>query len=103
MEWVTVCRADEIGHLDREVFGIGNKWIAVFNVDNRYYAVADLCTHDGGPLAEGELKGHEVICPRHGARFDIRDGKALTIGVAPIDVPIYPTRVQDGVLQIRID
>jgi 3-phenylpropionate/trans-cinnamate dioxygenase ferredoxin subunit len=51
--------------------------IAVFNVDGTFYAIDDVCTHDGGPLAEGELEGFEVRCPRHGARFDVRTGKAL--------------------------
>ena len=51
--------------------------IVVVNVDGRFYAIDDVCTHDGGPLAEGELEGVEVRCPRHGARFDVRTGKAL--------------------------
>ena len=48
--------------------------IAVFNVDGTFYAIDDVCTHDGGPLAEGELIGCEIMCPRHGARFDVRTG-----------------------------
>lgn len=51
--------------------------IAVFNVDGQIFAIDDVCTHDGGPLAEGELEGCVIQCPRHGARFDVRTGKAL--------------------------
>ena len=53
--------------------------IAVFNVDGKFYAIGDVCTHDDGPLGDGELDGYQIICPRHGARFDIRSGKALTL------------------------
>lgn len=53
--------------------------IALFNLDGQIYALEDVCTHDGGPLAEGEIvNACEVMCPRHGARFDIRTGKALS-------------------------
>jgi 3-phenylpropionate/trans-cinnamate dioxygenase ferredoxin component len=56
---------------------IGGRAIAVFQVDGVFYAIDDVCTHDGGPLAEGELQGCEIRCPRHGARFDVRTGRAL--------------------------
>ena len=45
----------------------------------QFYCIDDVCTHDGGPLAEGDLEGHTIACPRHGAKFDIRDGRALTM------------------------
>ena len=69
--------------------------IAVFNVDNeQFYAVEDICSHDGGPLSEGALThGVQVECPRHGARFDLRTGRALTM---PAFEPIaaYPVVVR---------
>lgn len=58
---------------------IDGRPIALFNVDGSYYAIDDVCTHDGGPLAEGDLEGCEIRCPRHGARFDVRTGKALCL------------------------
>ena len=65
------------GRLLVEVEGIR---IAIFNVDGDYLAIEDVCTHDGGPLVEGELlEGCQVECPRHGARFDIRSGAALSM------------------------
>ena len=51
--------------------------IALFNVAGTIYAVEDVCTHDGGPLVEGDLDGYAIECPRHGARFDVRSGQAL--------------------------
>ena len=100
-EFITVCRADELQPSQREVFGIGNHWIAVFNVSGKYYAIEDLCTHDDGPLAEGEIEGFEIECPRHGARFDIRTGKVLS-APALIDVPWYEVRVVDGDVQVAV-
>ena len=65
----------------RIVVAVDDVEIAVFNVDNeQLYAVEDICSHDGGPLSEGALlEGVQVECPRHGARFDIRTGRALTM------------------------
>jgi 3-phenylpropionate/trans-cinnamate dioxygenase ferredoxin subunit len=61
----------------KKLVDLDGRAIAVFNVDGAFYAIDDVCTHDGGPLAEGELEGAEIRCPRHGARFDVRTGRAL--------------------------
>src|SRR5215210_2733772 len=68
--------------------------IALCNVDGDFYAIDDVCTHDGGPLDQGEVFDNEIECPRHGARFDVRTGKALTLP-AIFPVATYPVRV-DG-------
>jgi 3-phenylpropionate/trans-cinnamate dioxygenase ferredoxin component len=59
--------------------------ILLCNVDGEIYAIEDVCTHDGGPLDQGELEGCRVVCPRHGANFDVRTGEALTL---PAVVPL---------------
>ncbi len=106
-EWVTLCASSELPPGQREVFGVGSHWIAVFNVGGVVYAIEDLCTHDGNTLAfdrddrPSKLIDFEVECPRHGGRFDLRDGKA-TRSPAEIDVPWYQARVQDGAIQILI-
>ncbi len=98
-EYVTVATTDELKPGDRTVVEVGEHYIAVFNVDNQYYAIEDVCTHDDGPLAEGELNGFVIECPRHGAQFDIRSGKVLRMpAITP--VPRYDVRVQDGAVQI---
>ncbi len=62
----------------------------------RFYAIDDVCTHDGGPLAEGELEGAEIRCPRHGARFDVRTGKALCFpAFEPVDTHAVEVRGDD--------
>lgn len=75
--------------------------VVIFNIAGDYYAIDDVCSHDDGPLGEGELDGHEIICPRHGARFDVRNGKSLT-PPAVQDIQYYPTRITDGQLEIGI-
>jgi 3-phenylpropionate/trans-cinnamate dioxygenase ferredoxin subunit len=74
--------------------------VIVFNVAGQFYAIADLCTHDDGPLGDGELEGHEVTCPRHGARFDVRTGKALCLP-AVTGVPTYAVKVEDGAILVE--
>ncbi len=72
--------------------------VAVFNVNGSFYAIEDVCTHDGGNLVEGELLGHEVECPRHGARFDVRSGAATRMPAFE-PTPTYAVKVeQDNVL-----
>ena len=76
--------------------------IALFNVQGSFCAIDDVCTHDGGPLAEGELQGSEIACPRHGARFDIRTGAALCM---PAFEPVktHEVKVENGVVFVRVN
>ncbi len=76
--------------------------VAVFNVDGEYYAIEDVCTHDGSELTGGCIEGEEVICPRHGARFNLRTGEALT-PPAYEPVPTLPVRVEAGMVQVMDD
>ncbi len=100
-EFVPVIEAAEVRPGERIVVEVDTLPIAIFNVSGKYYAIGDVCTHDDGPLADGELDGYQIICPRHGARFDIRDGKALRLpAVTP--TPWYPTRVSDGMLEVGL-
>ncbi len=99
-EFVTVADADALQPGDAPlVVEIKRRWVAVYNIEGEYYAIEDVCTHDDGPLAEGTLTGCVVECPRHGATFDVRTGKALS-APAFVDVPTYPVRVQEGKIQV---
>lgn len=100
-EFITVATTDEIKPGERIIFEIGRHWIAVFNVGGQYYAIEDLCTHDGGSVAEGRLDGFDIECPRHGACFDIRDGR-VTLPPAVIPIPVYPVRVKGNNIQVEI-
>jgi len=78
-EFINVATVDEIPPGNSKLVEIGFTGIALFNLDGEIYAFEDMCTHDGGPLVEGTVgNGCEVKCPRHGARFDIRTGAALS-------------------------
>ncbi|MHB8628620.1 MAG: non-heme iron oxygenase ferredoxin subunit [Aggregatilineales bacterium] len=99
--FVTVATVDELPSGSRAVVEIEGHYVAVFNVDGRYYAIEDRCTHDDGPLAQGELCGTVIECPRHGATFDITTGAVLSMpAVKP--VPRYETRVVDSEIQIAV-
>lgn len=100
--FVTVAKTSEIPPGERDVFEIQGLYIAVFNVGGTYYAIEDVCTHDDGPLAEGDLHGFEIECPRHGARFDIRTGKVLSLP-AVVDVSWYPVRIEGDDIQVEIE
>jgi len=100
-EFLTVATTDDIPVGDRVVVELGRHWVAIFNVDGKYYAIEDVCPHDDGPLAEGELDGCVIECPRHGAKFDISSGKLLA-PPALVDVPAYPVRVEGGEIQIAL-
>ncbi len=101
LEYVTVATVDELGDGERLIIDIDGEAIAVFNIAGLYYAIADVCSHDDGPVAEGELNEYEIICPRHGAKFDVRDGHVLTLP-AIVDIPAYPVRIEGNEIQIGL-
>ena len=80
----------------KKLVEIDGRAIAVFNIDDVFYAIDDVCTHDGGPLAEGKLTGCEIECPRHGARFDVRTGRPLCMpAIEPIAIHPVELRGED--------
>ena len=83
-----------------EVFEVDGKRIALCNVNGRFYAIDDVCTHDGGPLDQGELDGNLVECPRHGAKFDVTDGRAV---VLPAVRPVQTYRVEVDGDDVRVE
>ena len=97
--FVTVARVGEIAEGTCKIVRLDDQSVAVYHVDGAYYAIDDVCTHDGGPLAEGVLEGNEIECPRHGARFDVRTGAVLCMP-ATAPVPAHETRVVDDQIQV---
>lgn len=102
ISYFPLCPTDDLPPGDRLFVEVGEDPVVVFNIDGEYYAIADVCTHDMSSLGEGDVEGYEVICPRHGARFDLRTGEVLSLPAVQ-DVPSFPTRVTDGVLEIGIE
>jgi 3-phenylpropionate/trans-cinnamate dioxygenase ferredoxin subunit len=101
LDFLTVAEANELGSGERKLIEIDGKPIVVFNIAGEYFAIDDVCSHDGGPVGEGEVTGTEIECPRHGARFDLRSGKALSLP-AVVDIPAYPVRVEGNEIQIGL-
>lgn len=100
--WVDVGRADGIASGEHRLVDADGTQVAVFNLDGEFFAIGDVCTHDGGELLSGRVEGDQVICPRHGARFCIRTGAALT-APAYEPTPKFPVRIENGIVQVRDD
>ena len=101
-EWVAVARVDDFPPGTLRTLEIEGTPIAVFNVDGRYHAIEDLCSHEAETLSDGELAGDEIICPRHGARFSILSGQALS---PPAYEPVatFPVQVEGGMVMVKDD
>jgi nitrite reductase/ring-hydroxylating ferredoxin subunit len=78
----------------------GEGSVCIANVDGKYYAIGNVCTHEGGPLADGSLEGYEVECPWHGSKFDVRSGK-VTNPPANEPEPTYDVKVEGDSILIR--
>ena len=101
---IVVCPVEELPPGTVKVVPAGSLEIGVYNCGGALYALEDRCSHDDGPLCEGEWEEGDcqVICPRHGARFDIRTGQALTLP-AYLPVETFPVRVEDGVVKVDVE
>ncbi len=99
-EFAAVAQVDQVPEGTLKVFRMNGRRIAVSRVGGAFYAIDDLCSHDDGPLGEGTLKGDEVECPRHGARFSVRTGAATRMpAVTP--VAVHEVRVEGTTIQVR--
>jgi 3-phenylpropionate/trans-cinnamate dioxygenase ferredoxin subunit len=99
-DWLDVGPVEDLPPGSWRRVDLADEAIVVFNVDGTYYAIEDVCTHDGGELSGGEFEGTEVICPRHGSRFSVITGEALT---PPAYEPVakFPVRVEQGIVQVN--
>ncbi len=101
IEFVAVADEDELPDGERLFLEIDDEFIVVFNIAGELFAIEDSCTHDDGPIGEGELEDHQIVCPRHGARFDLKDGK-VTSPPAVVDIQAYPVRKVSGMIEIGL-
>lgn len=100
-QWHDVSAAADIAPGGFEVVDIEDTVIAVFNLEGEFFAIEDVCTHDGEELTGGPVIDDVIVCPRHGARFCIRTGEVLA-PPAYEDVPAFPVRVVDGRVQVQV-
>jgi nitrite reductase/ring-hydroxylating ferredoxin subunit len=93
-DFVKVAETKDIQPSKMKAAEVDGEKVCVANVEGKYYAIGNVCTHLGGPLAEGKLEGYEVQCPWHGSKFDIRSGK-VTRPPAMRSEPTYEIKVED--------
>jgi 3-phenylpropionate/trans-cinnamate dioxygenase ferredoxin subunit len=99
--WLDAARVEDFETGRPVVLELEDTDVAVFVVDGQYYAVQDICTHDGETLTGGDVEGEEIECPRHGARFNIRTGK-VTAPPAYEDLKTFPVRVHEDMVQVLV-
>lgn len=100
-EFVSIAPTSDLPQGERLFVEIDDQPIVIFNIAGQFFAIGDVCTHDSGPVGDGELEGYEINCPRHGASFDVRTGQVLSLP-AVVDIPAYPVRVVDGQIEIGL-
>ncbi|HEX2505186.1 MAG TPA: non-heme iron oxygenase ferredoxin subunit [Gaiellaceae bacterium] len=100
---VVVCPVEELPPGEMKLVHAGEISVGVYNCDGSFFALEDRCSHDDGPLVEGDWEPDEcvVVCPRHGSRFDIATGRALTLP-AYLPVETFPVKVEDGVVKVTL-
>ncbi|HKZ44860.1 MAG TPA: non-heme iron oxygenase ferredoxin subunit [Anaerolineales bacterium] len=100
-EFFQIAPVEDLPNGERLFIEVDEKKIVLLNLAGNLYALGDVCSHDDGPVGDGEIEGFEIICPRHGARFDIRTGQVLLLP-AVVDIPAYPIRVVEGMIEVGI-
>lgn len=101
IEYVEIAPASELPNGERLFVEVEGKPIVIFNIAGQFFAIGDVCSHDDGPVGEGEIEGYNITCPRHGAEFDVRTGKVLQMP-AVVDIPAYPVQVRDGIIFLGV-
>jgi 3-phenylpropionate/trans-cinnamate dioxygenase ferredoxin subunit len=102
MAFVEAAKLSEVPPGQVETVEIGDEDIALCNVEGEIYAIANVCTHDEGPLGDGYLLGDEIECPRHGARFNVKTGEVEVLP-AIVPVPTFEVRVEGDRILVDVD
>lgn len=101
-QWIDVIAELALAEGEHIVVDVEGVDVALFNLSGQFYAIEDVCSHDGTEIASGELDGDEIVCPRHGARFCVKTG-AVKCAPAYEDIASYPVKVADGRVWIAVD
>jgi metal-sulfur cluster biosynthetic enzyme/nitrite reductase/ring-hydroxylating ferredoxin subunit len=99
--FIPVAKTTDFDDPGRLLVEVEDRIVALFHVGGKFYCIDDVCTHDGGPLSEGRLENHTIACPRHGAKFDIRTGKALTMP-ATVDTAAHEVKIEGDNILVRL-
>lgn len=101
IEFLEIAPASELPNGERLFVEVEGKSIVIFNIADQLFAIGDICTHDDGPLGDGDLEGYNIVCPRHGAEFDVRTGRVMQMP-AVVDIPAYPVKVEEGMIHLGL-
>jgi len=101
LKFYQIADLSELENGEKLYVEIGDLELVVFNIAGEIFAIGDVCSHDGAPLGEGEIEEFEVVCPRHGARFNIRSGKATELPAVE-DIPAYPVRMINNQIEVGV-
>ena len=101
-DFVKVAKSTDIPDPGKITIDIDERLVVLIHAGDAWYCIDDVCTHDGGPLGEGPLEGYAIACPRHGAKFDIRSGDALTMPATEPTV-VHEVRVDGDDVLVRIN
>ncbi|MEQ8788077.1 MAG: non-heme iron oxygenase ferredoxin subunit [Pirellulaceae bacterium] len=102
MEYVKAARVSDIPDPGKQVLEIDDRFVVLLHVGGEFFCIDDRCTHDDGPLGEGDLCDHQIACPRHGAKFDVRDGRAVTMP-ATETTTVHEVKVDGGDVYVKIN
>ena len=99
--FVRVCKVSDLPDPGKTIVKLGDRTVALFRVSGQFWATDERCTHDGGQLVAGQLEGYTIICPRHGARFDVRTGEVLA-PPASVDLAVHQVKVEGDEVLVRV-
>lgn len=101
MNFVDAVSLDELKKNKRKTVNINNQEVTLFYLEGNVYAINSVCPHKGGPLAEGDLNGEEVVCPWHAFMFNVKTGQCLNhLGIS---VKSYKVKVEDNKVKVSVD
>jgi len=101
VDFYEVASLSDLPNGERLFVEIDGQPLVIFNIAGKIFAISDICTHDDGPLGDGDLEDYNIVCPRHGAEFDVRSGKVMSMPAAR-DIPAYPVRTINGKVEVGL-
>jgi len=101
-DFVKVANVNDVPDPGKITVDVDERFVVLIHAGGSWYCIDDVCTHDSGPLGEGPLEGNAIVCPRHGAKFDIRTGEALTMP-ATVPTTAHEVKVDGDDVLVRIN
>ena len=100
-EFLEIASLSDLPNGERLFIEAEGRSLVIFNIAGQFFAIGDICSHDDGPVGDGDIEGFNIVCPRHGGEFDVRTGQAVQMP-AVVDIPAYPVKVVDGMIQVGL-